>query len=84
MGTDLDTETVMMIANIVDSLPPKKHKGPRTTLIVVTNALVVQWASEIQKHARDEKTYKLKVLIYAKKQLITNDPVQTIEDFDIV
>jgi SNF2 family DNA or RNA helicase len=76
----------MMIANIVDGMPEKKDRGPKTTtLIVATTALVIQWLSEIKKHVRQEPAYKLKVMIFKKS--ITEqagDPVDQMEEADIV
>lgn len=78
------SETVMMIANIMDSLPDRKCQGPRTTLIVATNALVIQWAQEIKKHVRPEPHYMLRVMVYKKSMYPHTDPVQTMEAADVV
>lgn len=78
-------KTVMMIANIVDSLPPrKKYDGPRTTLIVATNALVLQWQSEIKKHVSQEKKHKLKVMIYRRSAMLSDDPPGIMMEHDVV
>jgi SNF2 family DNA or RNA helicase len=75
-------ETVMMIANILDGRPPKKSKGPRATLIVATNALVVQWASEIKKHCKDRA---LSICVYtAKHKMMTNDNEHMMGQFNVV
>ncbi|KAF2129498.1 hypothetical protein P153DRAFT_340405 [Dothidotthia symphoricarpi CBS 119687] len=43
-------KTLMMLANIVNGQPPKSERGPRTTLLVASNALLSQWAEEIMRH----------------------------------
>lgn len=74
----------MMLANIIDGMPKKRNKetGPRTTLIVATNALVAQWYSEIVKHC---KPRLLKVMTYAGRNKIqTSDIIGTLTGNDIV
>ncbi|KIW01890.1 hypothetical protein, variant [Verruconis gallopava] len=80
-------KTVTMIANILDGMPSKGEEGPKTTLIVATNALVHQWYSEIEKHTKPMRNGKhpLKVLIYTHKtSLVSNSATDCLLTFDAV
>lgn len=74
----------MTIANIIDGRPSLMDRvKATTTLIVATPALVPQWMSEIRKHANDNLL--VNVLHYmASHQLRYSDPVQSLQQFDIV
>lgn len=79
----------MMLANIINGRPPKNDEGPKTTLIVATAALVLQWKSEIPKHCHVKKgkgsSRSLKVMVYhGKHKLETNDDAEMLLEFDIV
>jgi superfamily II DNA or RNA helicase len=73
-----------MIANILDGRPTPKEGGPRTTIIVATTALCIQWKKEITKHTQQDRKDKLKVLSYTQRSFKTSDPVTDIQAFDIV
>lgn len=80
--TNKCTETVMMLANMINGKPDKKDKGPKTTLIVANNALVDQWFAEIPKHCGPKAFSVLQWT--AKTKLHTNDNVSIIEKHDVV
>ncbi|KAF1939035.1 hypothetical protein EJ02DRAFT_353105 [Clathrospora elynae] len=53
-------KTLMMLANMVNGQPAKGAKGPRTTLLIATPALLTQWKNEIDQHT----DCKFKVMRY--------------------
>jgi hypothetical protein len=64
-------KTVMMLANIMNSLV-LNAKGPRTTLIVVPANLVSQWWREIQLHC-DKEALGEAVLYHGDNKMVTTD-----------
>lgn len=73
-------KTLMMLANIVNGLPPKGSQ-PRTTLLVASPALLTQWDKEIQEHTN----CGLSVLRYgAGTRLQSNDTSNILSGIDII
>lgn len=78
------TETIQMLANIIDGRPPENDQGPKTTLIVATPALANQWFEEIKRHC-DPKHIGNVIRHHGKNhKFATNDNVATLCSFDIV
>ncbi|KAL6710401.1 hypothetical protein ACN47E_009347 [Coniothyrium glycines] len=74
-------KTLMMLANIVNGQPTKGAKGPRTTLLVASPALLTQWKSEIEQHT----TMNLRVMRYGGgNRLDSTNAAQIIGSHDIV
>jgi SNF2 family DNA or RNA helicase len=74
-------KTLMMLANIVNGLPPKGEQ-PRTTLLVASQNLLRQWAQEIQTHTADNL---LTVMKYGSgNRLDSNRSYQILQQHDIV
>lgn len=80
----ISTETIQMLANIIDGRPSKNDTGPKTTLIVATPALACQWFEEIHRHCQSK--YIGTVIQHHGKhhKRATNDNVATLSSFDIV
>jgi SNF2 family DNA or RNA helicase len=73
-------KTLMMLANIVNGQPPKGHY-PRTTLLVASPSLLLQWAREIEQHT----DCKLKVMRYgAGTRLDSNVAPEILKVHDII
>jgi hypothetical protein len=84
---DVISETIMMLANIVNGRP-RGYEGPKTTLIVATPALITQWMGEINKHTSQERKGNWRPLRVLKwhgsSKPVTNDRYGGIPEFDIV
>jgi SNF2 family DNA or RNA helicase len=87
------SETIQMLANIVNGRPPRRadgrpYKGPKTTLIVATPSLCTQWGNEIATHTWQDRKLNwkpLKVLRYRARQLpLMSDPLQFLSSHDIL
>lgn len=84
-------KTVMMLANIADSLRYREDKDePASTLIVCPAALISQWHSEIHKHLKLEalgrnRNRPATVLVHTRKGKVQMDNAENfIAKFDFV
>lgn len=65
----------------MNAQPPKGAKGPRTTLIVASPALLTQWKSEIEQHTDNS----LRIMRYgAGNRIDSTDPYHILGSHDII
>ncbi|CAN9196477.1 unnamed protein product [Alternaria sp. RS040] len=77
-------KTLMMIANMVNGRPAKNDKGPKTTLLVASPALLTQWKSEIELHT-DASKVKIKIMRYgAGTRLDSTNANEILAGHDII
>ncbi|CAN9108012.1 unnamed protein product [Alternaria alternata] len=77
-------KTLMMIANMVNGRPTKNDKGPKTTLLVASPALLTQWKSEIELHT-DASKVRIKIMRYgAGTRLDSTNANEILAGHDII
>ena len=76
-------KTIQMITNILDDKDVARTEQARTTLIVVTPALVPQWIAEFRKHCEDKSLPRI-LRWDARSKLESTDIISDLRGYDCI